>query len=250
MGEHQLLGRWVVITGSNGGIGASLVDLFAQIGANVVACYNSEDNDHLKSLEEISNKYNVEVVPNRFSLSNSDDIKAAYKRISALERPIDVLVNNAGIATGSTFLMTSMVALKDVFEVNYFGTLAFTQLICRSMIRGKSGSIVNVVSTAGLRGDRGTLAYGSSKAAMIQATRVLAHELAPFGIRVNAIAPGPTQTKMLEKMDPKARQGLIDASALKRVASPSEIAQTILFLAGAQSSFMTGQVMCVDGGML
>jgi 3-oxoacyl-[acyl-carrier protein] reductase len=162
---------------------------------------------------------------------------------------IDVLINNAGIASGGFFQMTSIDEMRKLFEVNFFSQIALSQIISRKMIRNKMGSIINIASNAGLLGGQGMLAYGSSKAALILATKVMATELGKFNIRVNAIAPSVTKTDMYDQMEEKAREKLISSSALGRPANPDEVANTALFLASELSSYLNGQIICMDGGV-
>ena len=162
----------------------------------------------------------------------------------------DILVNNAGIAHGGIFQMTSINDMRRIFEVNVFGTVAVTQSIARLMIRKKYGSIINISSTAAHLPDRGTMTYGASKAALTRITQSLSQELGVYGIRANAIAPGITETDMAKQMDEQAKERLIQASALKKIAQPDDIANVALFLASDLSSHMTGQVLTVDGGIL
>jgi 3-oxoacyl-[acyl-carrier protein] reductase len=144
--------------------------------------------------------------------------------------------------------MTKMTDFREVFEVNFFSTVAFTQFVSRRMARLKDTSIVNIGSTAGLNGDMGTSAYGSSKAALMYLTQVMARELGQSGIRVNAVAPTITETDMFEEMTKDSRDALIDSGTIRRAATPREIANVVAFLAGSESSMITGQIIRVDGG--
>jgi 3-oxoacyl-[acyl-carrier protein] reductase len=144
--------------------------------------------------------------------------------------------------------MTSLTEFREVFEVNFFATAAFSQLLSRRISRSGGGSIVNIGSTAGLNGDSGTSAYGSSKAALMYLTAVMARELGQFGIRVNAVAPTVTVTDMYGQMNDISRDALINGGAIQRAATPQEVAKVVCFLAGEQSAMVTGQVLRVDGG--
>ena len=138
--------------------------------------------------------------------------------------------------------------MKNVFETNYFSLLTFTQFVARIMGRNKKGSIVNISSATSFSADAGTLAYGSSKAALNFATKVLSKELASQGIRVNAVAPGITDTAMLKKMDSNSINQELELSAIKKIATPEEVASVIMFLCSEESSHITGQIIKVDGG--
>jgi 3-oxoacyl-[acyl-carrier protein] reductase len=241
--------KLAIVTGSNRGIGLEILRLFAEHGAHLIACARKPSDTFAALCEELASQHRTEVIPLYFDLAKPDEIKAALNQVVAMRRSVDVLVNNAGIASGALFQMTSMQTLRDTFEVNFFGQIQLTQTISRLMSRQRSGSIVNMASVAALHGQVGMMAYGSSKAAMTHATRVLANELGIQGVRVNAIAPNATQTDMLAQMEAGAREQLLQSCALKRAAQPREIANVALFLASDLSSYITGQVLEVDGGL-
>lgn len=239
-----------VVTGANRGIGQAITRTFAMHGAMLIACVRTLDTATLDGFSALESEYGVRVQAVRLDLADEASVKGAVKDIMAVSPKIDVLVNNAGVASGALFQMTSMAELRRVFEINFFSQILLTQGLARLMARNKSGSVINISSTAAQIADPGTLGYGSSKAAFARATESMATELGAAGIRVNAIAPGLTHTDMFEQMAPAARDKLIAASALKRVAQPQDVANMALFLASDLSSFVTGQVLRVDGGMV
>ena len=194
-------------------------------------------------------KNNISITPIYFDLENSDQIKIAISKIISLKIKIDILVNNAGFASGAYFQMTPIADLERMMKINFISQIQFTQGISRYMARYKSGSIVNIGSTAGIFGDIGMLSYGSSKAALIFATKTMASELGQYNIRVNVIAPSVTKTEMYDQMEEKARTKLIELSAFKRAAEPIEIANVALFLSSDLSTFVNGQVLRIDGGI-
>lgn len=243
-----LKGMNAIITGSNGGIGRATVELFAQNGANIWACMRNENLEAEKYFADLSDKYNVWIKPAYFDMANEGDTKIAIKEILNDKKAIDILVNNAGIAHGGFLQMTSLSTIHDVFSVNFFSQILIMQLVSRAMIHQKSGAIVNISSVAGLDGDAGYVAYGSSKAALVFATKSISKELSPLGIRVNAVAPGLTKTRMMDMMEQDARADVFARTSMQRAAEPKEIANAIMFLASEQASFVTGQILRVDGG--
>ena len=244
-----LQNKTAVITGSNRGIGKAVLETFAENGADIFACVRKESDEFSNVTARLSEKTGVSITPVYFDLAESEQVKSGIKSILSSKKQIDILVNNAGVASGSFFQMTSLKDLKQVFEINFFSQILFTQGISRYMTRFKTGSIINIASTAGLIGDAGMTSYGSSKAALMFATKTMATELGEMNIRVNAIAPSITKTDMFDQMEEKARSKLIDASALKRPAEAVEVANVALFLASDLSSYVTGQVLRVDGGL-
>ncbi len=244
-----LQNKTAIITGSNRGIGKAVLETFAENGADIFACVRKESDEFSNVTARLSEKTGVSITPVYFDLAESERVKSGIKSILSSKKQIDILVNNAGVASGSFFQMTSLKDLKQVFEINFFSQILFTQGISRYMTRFKTGSIINIASTAGLIGDAGMTSYGSSKAALMFATKTMATELGEMNIRVNAIAPSITKTDMFDQMEEKARSKLIDASALKRPAEAVEVANVALFLASDLSSYVTGQVLRVDGGL-
>ena len=163
---------------------------------------------------------------------------------------IDILVNNAGmVSKNALFQMTSIGTMKNVFEVNFFSQMLITQYILKKMLKQKNGSIVNIASIAGIDGKPGQMEYGASKAALISATKTLANELSIYGIRVNAVAPGVTETSMIDGMDMELLKTSVDRTMMKRVGKPEEIAEVVSFLASEKASYITGQILRVDGGI-
>ena len=239
-----------VVTGCNRGIGKEIVKVFAENGANIWACVRKESKSFKKYINKLEKKHSVKINPVYFDLSDEEQIKAGIKVIKESKKQVDILVNNAGIIFTALFQMTSMQKLKEMFEINYFSQMLLTQYISRIMMRQRSGSIVNISSSAAIEGNEGRTGYASAKASMITSTKVLARELAPYKIRVNVVAPGLTQTEMMVSSTPEdALKETLNRICLKRVGKPEEIANAVLFLASDLSSYMTSQVLRVDGGM-
>ena len=245
-----LEGKNAIVTGCNRGIGRAVLDCFAEHGANVFACVRNVTDEFKTHTEELSEKHSVEIMPMTFDLCDEEAMKKAVGEMRKSKRPIDILVNNAGKITPDVmFQMTPIDNMRDIFEVNFFAQMRFTQYISRLMQRNGKGSIVNLASIAGLDGAPGQLEYVSTKAAIVGATRTLAREFGPDNIRVNAVAPGIIDTDMGNEMDSDYALGIIQRSSLGRKGKPEEIAKTILFLASDLSSYVTGQVIRADGGV-
>lgn len=245
-----LTGKNAVITGCNRGIGKSMLKAFAENGANVWACCRMRTPEFEQLASELADANGVRIAPMYFDLLDSAGMREAVKAIMAEKVSVDVLVNNAGVTHNALFQMTSLEKMREVFEVNFFAQIAFTQYIVKLMVRQKSGSIINISSSAALDANAGRGAYGASKAALICMTGVMAHELAEYNIRANAIAPGITDTDMVAaSMSDAVIEASVQQTRLKRIGKPSEIASAAVFLASDLSAYVTGQVLRVDGGL-
>ncbi len=239
-----------IITGAGGGIGKATVECFAANGANIWACEIRESEYFCSEMARIAEKYGVWIETVCFDVTDEEAVKNAVNRIRQKKESVDILANIAGIAAESTsFHMTNMGKMKKVFDVNFFALTLMTQYVSRLMIRQGSGSIVNVASIAGIDGDPAQYEYAASKAAVIGGTKKLARELAPNHIRVNAVAPGMIQTSMGAQIADELKQEILSKVIMKRLGRPEEIAQAIAFLSSDYASYMTGQVIRVDGGI-
>lgn len=245
----DLHGKSVLITGCNRGIGKAMLQLFAEAGAKVIACVRKEDDEFTHFCSEVSEKTGSEIVPYYFDLSDEDSIKAFISHFYKTKQKVDILINNAGVVTKGILQMTPMSKLKDVFQINFFAQVQLTQGISKLMMRQKSGVIINMASIGGIDAYPAYVSYGCSKAAMIYFTKTMAQELAPYGIRVNALAPSMVKTDMQTEMGDEANEEIMRRTALKRNAEPEEIAKLALFLASEDSSFITGQIYRIDGGL-
>ena len=245
------MAKIALVTGSRGGIGMEIVRALASDNVNVYAHARKPDTDFEEKLSGIAAETGMQIKPVYFDLSDSEAVKEGLKELIKAEKRIDILVNNAGVVSpNSLFMMTPMQQIKDVFEINFFAAMEVTQIVCRQMARNKEGSIINISSIAALDGEPAQLEYASSKAALIGATKKLARELGQFGIRVNAVAPGVTDTGMISGMEDKMREQILEKTVMNRVARPEEIANVVAFLASDKAGYITGQVIRVDGGIL
>ncbi len=250
MMKKLLDGKTIIVSGTAKGIGYKMVETFAENGANVFALARTETENHNLYCDKLSKENDVRVIPIYFDLTDSEAMKDAVKIIRGEKLEIDGLVNNAGTTLTALFQMTSMEELRRVYETNFFSTFLFTQYISKLMVRNKKGSIVNISSIAALDGNSGKAAYGSSKAALISLTKTISEEMGPYGIRANVICPGVVKTPMLEaNMHEYILNEEIEASALKEIGYPTDIANMALFLLSDDSSYISGQVFRVDGGI-
>ena len=239
----------IIVTGTRRGIGKKLLEILAANGANVWAHARIETNDFTDECKRLSEKYKIQVWPVCFEMTDYEAMRGEIKKIRNYKLQVDGLVNNAGITYNALFQMSDMNVVRKQMEVNFFSVYQVTQYIVKLMIRTKKGSIVNISSTAGLDGNSGKSAYGASKAALIAMTKSVAAELGNQGIRGNCIAPGITETEMLSTMPDYIVEAVKNDVDLKRVGKPEDIADTAVFLLSDLSSYITGQVIRVDGGM-
>jgi len=245
-----LKNKTVVLTGCNRGIGKAILGVFAKNGASIWACVRQLDDDFIDFTKGVEDDHEVNITPVPFDLADEGQVKEGINTIRSAKQPVDILVNNAGVIFTALFQMTSVAKMKEVFEINYFSQILLTQSITKIMARQKAGSIINISSSAAIEGNEGRTAYASSKAAIIASTKVMAKELAKYDIRVNAIAPGLTETDMMQGSTSKeALEFTLQRICMRRIGKPEEIANVALFLSSELSTYMTGQVLRVDGGM-
>ena len=244
-----LKGKTAIITGCNRGIGRATLEKFCAYGADIFALVRQESESFLQDIEKLKAQYGVEIIPIYADFKVEDEVKQAVKSILSYKKNIDILVNNIGIANPQAmFTMTKMETIKDAFQVNLFSSILLTQLISRSMLRNKKGSIIFVSSSAAFDGGA-NIEYSASKAAIIGAAKRIAKELCVGGIRVNVVAPGLTSTDMGNSMSYEDEKVALSMNLMKRKGQPSEIADAIAFLASDMASFITAQVLRVDGGL-
>jgi 3-oxoacyl-[acyl-carrier protein] reductase len=244
-----LEGKTALITGCLKGIGYHAMELFAKQGANIWACCQHEEAAFEAAIKQLAADTGMTITPLYFDLANVEEIKAAMKQVASSKQRIDILLNIAGITQDSLFHMTSMDSMRRVFEINFFSQMLITQYVTKIMTRHRSGSVINVSSITGMDGNPGQISYSASKAALIGATKTLASELAEYNIRVNAVAPGVIKTDMTAVIPAEKFQALCARIPMNRVGLPSEVTGVMLFLASDLSSYVTGQVLRIDGGI-
>lgn len=245
-----LKGKNAVITGCMQGIGLKTMEVFAQEGANIWALCYAPTPELEQKMQELRDRCGVWIHPIYFDMSDEAAIKEGLKQVMADKQPVDALINVAGITHNALFHMTSMSDFHRVFQIDFFAQMQITQFITKLMLRKKSGSVVFVASDAAITGNAGQIAYSAAKGAIISAVKTLSAELANNGIRVNAVSPGVVDTAMTQALTEDQRAKLLFTADIKRLGRPEEVAQTMAYLASDLSSYITGQVIRVNGGCL
>ena len=245
--QLEVISEYVVVTGANGGIGRCVSGHLASHGYSLILCTREQNDDFASWATSLQKDYGVDVQFVHFDFSKAQEVKEASIAITKKYR-ISSLVNCAGMPFGATTLMTKIEDLKTVLDVNFTHQVLFTQQILKTMCSNRRGSIVNVASMSAFNADAGTLAYGASKAALVHFTKVAAAESGRFGVRVNAVSPGAIDTEMLNLMDDVALEKLRDRSASMRFGRPEEVASVVLFLISDESSYISGEILKINGG--
>jgi len=239
----------VIITGASRGIGRGIAKAFAKEGANIAFTYNASA-EAAKELEEELSAYGIKA---KGYQSNAADFEAAQelaRKVLEDFGKIDVLINNAGITKDNLLMRISEEDFDKVMEVNLKSVFNLTKAVIRPMMKQRKGSIINMSSVVGLKGNAGQANYAASKAGILGFTKSVALELGSRNIRCNAIAPGFIETEMTAKLDEKQVEEWRKAIPLKRGGTPQDVANACLFLASDMSDYITGQTISVDGGML
>jgi 3-oxoacyl-[acyl-carrier protein] reductase len=246
----SLSDRVAFVTGSTRGIGWTTAQLLASHGAHIVLNGSSDEQLLGDRTDEIRDTFGVQALGLLCDAREPGAIRAAYQDIFKTFKRLDVLVNNAGILDDALIGMVSDDAVTTTFGINTFGAIHHLQAAARLMQRNGSGSIVNLTSIIGVQGNEGQIVYSSSKAALLGLTRSAAKELAPKGVRVNAIAPGFIDTDMTRALPAEKFEERLASIKMGRIGTAEDVANSILFLASDLSTYVTGQVLGVDGGML
>jgi 3-oxoacyl-[acyl-carrier protein] reductase len=244
----QFDGKVALITGAARGIGQAIAKKLAAEGCDVALCdLKAEWLAETAGLVEAAGR---KVKCFEADVSNAAAVDAVVDGVVAAFGKVDILVNNAGITKDTLMIRMSEQDWDAVLNVNLKGTFLFTKAIARPMMKQRSGAIVNVASIIGLIGNAGQCNYAASKAGVIALTKSAAKELASRNVRVNAVAPGFIETRMTEALPEEVRKKMLGAIPMGRFGQPDDVADVVLFLAGSASSYMTGQVLTVCGGMV
>lgn len=249
---HLLKGRVALVTGGTAGIGKEIASVFAEQGAHVVILGTNAERS-AQALQEIearkadpAQKISAHLV----NVSHYKEVEETIEKLLKEFGKIDILVNNAGITRDNLLMKMSEEDWDQVLNVNLKSVFNTCKALTRPMMKARSGSVINITSVIGLTGNAGQANYAASKAGMIGFTKSLAKELASRGVRANCIAPGYIETSMTDVLPPQVKEAIIAKVPLNRIGHPRDIAQAALFLASDQASYITGQVLTVDGGMV
>lgn len=244
----DLSGKVAIVTGGGRGIGAATSKLLAKAGAHVVITYRSNADAAqatVGAIEQAGGK--AEAV--QFDVGDADAVDEAIRGIAKRLGRLDILVNNAGIALDQLLLRIKPEEIEKTFSTNIAGAIWCAKSAIRPMMKARKGRIINLSSVVGESGNAGQAVYSASKAALIGLTKTLAREYASRGVTVNAVAPGYIETEMTADLPDTAKAAIVEQTPLGRVGSPDEVAAAILFLASEEASYITGQVLRVNGGM-
>ncbi|MBI2986103.1 MAG: 3-oxoacyl-[acyl-carrier-protein] reductase [Deltaproteobacteria bacterium] len=243
-----LKGQIALVTGGSRGIGKAVVLALGRLGAQVMINYRGNQAAAEATLEQLLGQGGSgQIYP--FDVAREDQVEEAVKKIVDQHQKVDILVNNAGITSDNLLVRLKAEDWDQVLGVNLRGTVHCTKAVCRGMIRERYGRIVNMASVVGQTGNAGQSAYAASKAGIIGFTKAMARELASRGITVNAVAPGFIETEMTARLSTKLQEEFLRSIPMGRFGSCEEVAEAVSFLVGPGASYMTGQVISVNGGL-
>ena len=244
----DLAGKVAIVTGGSRGIGRAVSVALAEAGAHVLVNYRSNEDaadETLRRIEDVGGTGEIL----RFDVADPESVDSAVKDAAKRHGRLDILVNNAGISIDQLLLRVTEKELALTWATNVNGALYCAKACIRPMMRAKWGRIINVSSVVAESGNAGQVVYSSSKAALLGMTRTLAREYASRAITVNAVSPGFIETDMTADLPDAAKQGIVDQTPLGRIGRPEEVAAAVVFLASEEASYITGQVVRVNGGM-
>ena len=242
-------GKVAIVTGSAQGIGRAIAEVLASRGANVIIS-DINGNKAKQTAIEIAKETNNKTLGIQVDVSNMDSAVAMIKDVKDEFGKIDILVNNAGVTRDNLIMRMSEEEWDTVLKVNLKGAFNCSKAVIRPMMKQRFGRIINISSVSGLAGQAGQTNYSSSKAGLIGFTKALAREVASRNITVNAVAPGFVPTDLTNDLPEELKDWMLSITPLKRMGTPEEIAYAVAFFASDEASYITGQVLSVDGGMM
>ncbi len=245
----KLKGKKALVTGGSRGIGRAIVERLAANGCDVVFTYHSSESS-AKELEDQLKKYQTKIFSFKADAAKYQEAESTVKFTLENINGLDILVNNAGITKDNLLLRMSEDDFDNVIDANLKSVYNYTKASIKTMISQKSGKIINITSVVGIIGNAGQANYVASKAGVIGFTKSSAKELASRNINVNAIAPGFISTDMTNKLNDKQKDAIVSQVPLKKLGSPEDVANAVIFLASEEASYITGQIISVDGGMV
>lgn len=244
----ELEGRVSLVTGASRGIGKAIALKLASLGSKVAVNYREREAEANSVIEAIASQGGGEAIAIKADVADTEAVKAMVEQVTDRWGSIDILVNNAGITRDTLVLRMGDKDWDEVIDTNLRGAYLCTKFALRSMIRQRRGRIINISSIAGVMGNPGQSNYAASKGGLIAFTKSVAREIGSRNITVNAVAPGFIATEMTDKLPSERKESVLAIIPLQRFGEPEDVAELVAFLASEKAGYITGQVICIDGG--